>query len=376
MRLPVCVLAVVLVGCTLDTDYFSEYRGTNILGNWDFDTGNWDLEVGPEFMTWEPAGEAHEGHQAYRLEIKNLIPNGDFEDEGLTPDSGPSTTVPTNWSRLGGTVTFAATHDTVSLTGRSMRWEAPGGSSLLLDLGAAIGAAWQSSNSYRVRFDFAELGATGLVNINLVETFPEELGEFALAEGNGKWGQTSLQKATVYGFSKKFDQAEDLKPRSLVWGALKGSEATDVAIDNLRVFLDAGQRMVTTKLPSLDSGTLTLLPGEKPGMYQLTVWVKDDPSAGDSNRFVATVVSIKVEATVKSGTGSPSPGVFERPIGGWTVWTALTMEFGFDFVSDDDDLAGQPALTINITPMRLGETSEEADVGSVLVAHPTLTFNP
>lgn len=374
MRLPVCALAVVLAGCTLDTDYFSEYRGTNLLGNWGFDTGNWDLEVGTEFMTWEPTGEAHDGHPAYRLEIKNLIPNGDFEDESVTPDSGPSTTVPTNWSRLGGAVTFAATHDSVSLTGRSMRWEAPGGSSLLLDLGAAIGAAWQPSNSYRVRFDFAELGATGLVNINLVETFPESLGQETLAEVGGRWAQTSLQKAVVYGFSKKFDQPETLENRFLVWGALKGSEATDMMVDNVRVFLDTGNRSVATSLPSLDSGTLTLLPGEKPGMYRFTLWVKDDATA--NNRFQATKVSISVVAAVKSGSGTPSPVVFERPSGGWSTWTALTMDFGFDFVSDDDDLEGQPALAINITPMGLGTDAEAADVGSILVAHPTLTFNP
>lgn len=384
MRSPAFVLfALLLAGCTLDTDYFREYRGTNLLGNWDFDTGQWALDVGTEFMTWEPvSGESHEGHLAYRLEIKNLVSNGDFEDEAITPDAGALTVVPTNWTLTGGTVAFGPTHgtgsETVGITGRSMRWTAnSGGNALGLDLGAALGVAWQPSTSYRVRFDFADLGESGgVIEVNLVKTYPDPLGNPLVALEGGDWKQSQLTRLTKYSLSEQFIQPSILEDRSLVWGPLDGAGATDVVLDNLRVFLDAGSRSVATALPSLDSGTLTLLPGSKAGMYQLTVWVKDDPTAGDNNRFAASAVSIKVEGAVKSGTGSPSPRVFERPDGGWTDWTALTMDFGFDFVSDDDDLGAQPALSINITPMKLGETVEQADVGSVLVAHPTLTFNP
>jgi len=381
MRLSAFLLAPLLVaGCTLDTDYFGEYRGVNLLENWDFGSGRWALDVGDEFMTWEPVpGEAHEGHPGYRLEIKNLVPNGDFEDEAITPDSAPSNAVPTNWSLTGGTVEYGASHDSVSLTGRALRWKASaGGNALLLNLGTALGSAWVPSTSYpyRVRFDFADLGSSGILNINLVKEFPHPLGDGSLAEGEGKWDQTNLVGKTVYSFSKQFTQPSNLEDRYLVWGPLNGAEATNVVLDNVRVFLDAGSRAATATLPSLDSGTLTLLPGEKTGMYQFTVWVKDDPGAGDNNRFQAAAVSITLRAAVKSGTGSPSPGVFQRPAGGWSDWTPLTMDFGFDFVGSDVDLGGQPALTVSLSPMELGTDVESADVGSLLVSHPTLTFNP
>lgn len=377
---PSALLAVSLLAtsCQLDTDYFDDYRGVNLLENWDFGTGRWSLDAESEFMTWEPvSGQGYEGHQGYRLEIKNLVPNGDFGDEALTPDSGPIATVPTNWTLDGGTVEYGSVHDTVSLSGRSLRWKAAaGGDTLRIDLATALGAAWKPSTSYRVRFDFANLGATGLLNVNLVETYPNPLSDGSLAEGGGMWDQTNLTIGVVSSISKRFTQPASTEPRSLVWGPLTGAGVSDVAIDNLRVFLDAGNRSVTASLPSLDSGTLTLLPGEKTGMYRFTVWVKDDPEAGDNNRFAAQAVSIRVVARVKSGTGSPSPGLFVRPQGGWSDWTPLRLDLGFDFVDDDADLGGQPALTISVAPTVLGTDVAGADVGAVLVSHPVLTFNP
>ncbi len=74
--------------CTLDTDYFSEYRDTNLLGNYDFGAaGQWALAPNTtgnpsDYMRWEDAATpGPDGvSPGYRLEIKNLIPNGDFED--------------------------------------------------------------------------------------------------------------------------------------------------------------------------------------------------------------------------------------------------------------------------------------------------------
>jgi len=92
----------ILTTCTLDTEYFKDYKDLNLIGNmplggaWPDGTPFWQtltykeaLGIDP-YMNWEamttvsPPADAPPGAAVYRLEIKNLIPNGDFTDT-ITP---------------------------------------------------------------------------------------------------------------------------------------------------------------------------------------------------------------------------------------------------------------------------------------------------
>jgi len=66
------------------TDLFPEYRGTNLINSIPF--ADWTPDQTDPYMNYEqvtgtgyepPSG--HSGAEVYRLEIKNLISNGDFE---------------------------------------------------------------------------------------------------------------------------------------------------------------------------------------------------------------------------------------------------------------------------------------------------------
>lgn len=338
-----------LAGCSLNTDYFSEYRGVNLLGNYGFDAtdssgdAQWTLELGTDtpFMDWSEVTDdsywPDSSTPAYRLEIKNLIPDGDFL-EG---------TYGSYWTASGG--------GAASESGGTLVWTASVASdTLTLNLSDAIQAtsssAWTTLN-YRTKFDYTKDSTT--LNVTL--------------DG----ASMDVTDSTSGTFSGVFAVSDTDDTPELVIG---GSTATSATLSNVRVVPDNSSLWVMASLDSLSSGTLKLLPGSKSGMYTFSVEVRDDPDAGSDNIMQPSGLAVKLNAKVASGSGSPSPTVFARPSGGWTGWTTLKVNFGFDFVSSDADLDGDPALEIRLSPTYQGTGS--VDAGSLYIANPKLTYNP
>ncbi|RKX84217.1 MAG: hypothetical protein DRP57_06375, partial [Spirochaetes bacterium] len=84
LGIAVLFLSALSLSTCKQTDLFSEYRGTNLLDGIPFTTWVPD-QTGPYMNYEEESGTGceppsdHPGEEVYRLEIKNLIPNGDFE---------------------------------------------------------------------------------------------------------------------------------------------------------------------------------------------------------------------------------------------------------------------------------------------------------
>jgi len=377
---PALLLVLTTAGCTLNTDYFSEYRGRNILGNYGFEaTGKWTIgTTDPAFLTWEAAnadaaissfGAAYtkgpDGTSpAYHLEIKNLITNGDFE--GTVGD------LPTNytfWTTDTGGTANVGTYSPYS--GNSLEWKSGIGGKLILDLKAALPAVagWQNLR-YRVRADYVSTSTASSVLWSLTDSGTTEISS---------WPAT-VSQGTATTLNENVQVTDFTTDEFRLWiGRYLSTAVQDLVVDNLRLLPDDGSLYTKAELPSLSSGVLKLLPGSKVGMYTLTLYVRDDPStipAGGSvaNRFQAQNLTVKVTAAVKSGSREPDPTVFARTASWSTGWTKLTMNFGFDFYDDDSDLAGAKALTIALSPT-INQTGT-VDVGSLLVAQPVLTFNP
>ena len=418
-------LLAFFAGCNLNTDYFADYRGKNLLGNSDFGSGKWALvsnsdststaynPTPSDYMTWE--GIAAAGHPidgsastptkgpdgvspSYRLEIKNLIPDGDFEGEATGNAFPPAPEA--FWSQSTGTpsVSFktSGTSSGVSnsISHQSLLFNSSATSGILsLAIDTAVNTApnagfWNRKGSYQFRFDF--------YNYSPGTTFDLTLAGPGVANvfNNGNWAFSNLPTAS----------SPTLVPASFLlindgsapaWSVNFGGAANDqIILDNVRMLNIILDPSVALRFSSLSSGSATLLPGTKSGAYVFTAYVKDDPTADQTqtagsihliNRLYASGLTIAINAAVKSGSGTYST-FFARPPGGWGSWTKLTVNLGFDFVDSDSQLNGQPALTIELSPTNVSNVnvqpdgnssvSADRDVGSLLVAQPTLTYNP
>lgn len=428
IAVPVLLSILLLAGCKLNTDYFGEYRGLNLLKDYDFDdvetdgaTPKWKLATSDAFMTWERIGDTTDpnGNLArdqaaatpavgpdgvspvYRLEIKNLIPNGDFEDATVTADG--QTTLPAFWSMenfssvpKASTVVFGSAPKpedlSGSISGRALGWAATdAGDQLRLNLhNAALSLhsdAW-SATTYRFHCQLINVkdqktdiavflytqGGVPLLSI---------AGGGLLAGGNGTWTIPTIQadesadNASVFPLTNYLvANTNDLSTQAnegqiVAFGRQDGTDA--IVLDNVRLVPDNETLGVQAQFARLDSGAAPLLPGTKPGMYVFTVWVRNDPTAGTLNRFEPVDLSVRLKGTVKTGTEFTSDPDL-RPEAGWPEWTQLTFKMGFDFVNLNSELGGNPALTITLSPTN-GNTGD-SDVGSLLVSQPVLTFNP
>jgi hypothetical protein len=400
---PALAALALATSCTLNTDYFKDYRGVNLIGNYDFNslkadgvTPQWSLATSTDFMAWTPVpSDPERPTEAYRLEIKNLIPNGDFQDATKTPDA-TNATLPAGWSTnfFDGTVIASASinfgvtpsstlHNGTIDGSRAMGWAALGaGNQLRLDLkGQVPTSAWQPIG-YLFRADLMNVGSGPSIGMTLYDTATNGVNP-ETTNNQPNWTVTtakadnSTDNTSVFSMVRPF--LLTAAPGDLRWVAFgpNGTTADDAAIiDNVRLLPRYQSLVVSATLSTLESGVKPLLPGSKPGMYVFTIDVKNDPNAGAGNHFQPKAFTVWFDASVKSGTRNPSVTV-AAPVGGWPTWTTLTFQLGFDFVNSDSDIGAGTnphALSIGLSPTV--SSTGDYDVGTVLVSRPTLSFNP
>jgi len=418
----VLMFPLLLSSCTeiahflgLDKDYFADYRGKNLLANYPFESADkWKLTTTTSYMSWELPTEAGVvksfldttdpanpvTYPAYRLEIKNLIPDGDFEEEA----DGDTSFKRSFWALrvFSGTSeilfgTALKTLGSVTLTGeartmdhRALWWDAnASGNQLQLSLDQALGSLWQPS-AYRIRFDFINLTIGPSFDLFLMANSTDLLASVVDAQGDGRWyfTDTPTDQVTRIKVSRTFTVDSTKPARVLNFGPSNPSDtiANKAIIDNIRLLQSDKDLGVMATFPSLSSAagaSLPLLPGSDVGAYTLKVRVCDDASADQfgasgaahaPNRFYPQGLTVVLKAKVKSKTASYSK--FFPRTAQWSSWTTLELPVGFDFVTTDPT-DGTPVLTIEFIPANsVDNTLEGLDVGSLLLAHPTLVFNP
>jgi hypothetical protein len=329
-----------------------------------------------------------DGSPAYRLEIKNLFQDGDFES--LTNNS---TLTDSWWSASSPTVTLVSSSPLTSVYGgtnspyspienQSLLFSASGaGNELFATLDTTSVPRWGRPGGYRFRFDYRYTATS--------QTFHASMsgGSIISAENSGLWDVTGLanQDPTQIAFSRFFTIDNSGTPATVTLGS--ASYKDEAVIDNVRVVHNDIPPYVTMSFPSIKSGSLQLLPGTKPGDYKLAFYVHDDPTADQSggsgiahtpNRINPSGITVQVTAAVQSGSSGTYISFFKRPSAGWPKWTPLTFSMGFNFVNSDADIpSGTPALRIEITPTNtVDQSTDGRDAGSVLIAQPTFTYNP
>jgi len=437
-----------LSGCTLNTDYFGDYRGKNILSNYDFNaleadgtTPKWALVVDAttqaaaiaagqtyspsNYMTWEDVGNAANpdhaydvtagtpatgpsGSKVYRIEIKNLIPNGDFEN---AVDSGLVNTVPTGlgpeWTLTGSTYLRLSTahpdngaptpqslptggSNIQTIDHRSLLFAANAGAGdyLKLALDTALGSPLWLPNQYRIRFDFANVTNGTSFEVSLIDRVTGNLpGDNLSADKGGDWKVDLLSTLNnpplvITPVSRTFTVSSTTDQRTLRLGS--ASNADGAIIDNVRLMPAVSDLSVTASLPSLTSGSIQLLPGTKSGAYIFTLRILDDPTADQTslnhapNRFHPNGLTVTIRGRAKNAPDTILLQQFvARPVSGWPIWTTLTLKGGLDFVDSDAELSGAQALRLFLSPTDSYDLATDGkDIGSLLISEPSLTFNP
>ena len=411
----------------LPDDYFPEYLDKNLLDNYDFTAGvlegspKWALAptTTSDYMTWEVPTEAGvpkvyidpatlAESPVYRLEIKNLLPNGDFEEEtdGATTFARPlfwkllqEGTIPnrltfnTEFTTLGSITlpTLTADDPKRQLNHRAFWWDSnAGGNRLQLELDTALGTLWVPG-SYQFRMDLINTTSGTSFNLYLMADSTTLLTDNTGAEKTGTWTvqtPTDTKKVLVNQISQNFTLDANVPSRLVNFGnpSVDGTAAFQGIIDNVRLIRADQESWVKAEFASLTSGSLKLLPGSQPGAYTFHLLVRDDDTADQSssqpsgathapNRFYPQGLFVRLTAKVNSQTASYTM-FFARPDAGWPNWEPLKMSLGFDFVTSDADLAGEPALRMELSPTNMiDQSSQGRDAGSLLLARPQLVFH-
>lgn len=397
MRWALGVFILLTWGCTFDVDYFSDYAGVNLIPNLDLSTtsGQWELltnstpgDYDDDYMLFEsvvtpgPSGSA-----AFRLEIKNMFPNADFEGAlgGFWTVSGGMASIVNNDVNSG---SFPAYQRTITASDRCLKISTEDPNEYVgFDFTAAnFGPGLVADGSYTLRFDYrfytrlyvqyyrqngmtydehqSVIKGVGLengfqldTNFPILESFP----------GNNLILPITIRTAGTHRFNFGFNTAASSP------GAPDVNKQI-VMVDNVRLIRTDASSWIEARVPNLGATAKPLLPG----IYEFTIYVQQEAAADVSpnsppthTRFRAPGLTIEIQTQEAQGVQSRTQYF---PDTGWTSWTQLT--FRIENIQFDPATfnSSSPAIRIRLSPNNMVGSFNQRDSGSLLISSPGLYF--
>ncbi len=366
MWIPVSVLilswaALITLSCSNGTDLFGEYRGVNLIEGYGFDYDGWTADWSESYyMNFEAVTAADaggttglpDGAAVYRLEIPNLMPDGDFE----------ATTVPNppdNWTPGGvGTVVTAAT----GISGTTMVYDCPDKTDKINFSLSNLADSFNAGSFYTIRFDFI-VGSALFDYHNGTNTQLPVYWEIA--------GLSGIQP---------FPTAEiDSEILAVSGGTFSINTPSDIAsivqsgkIDNFRVIRTDIPYAIRLEVPSIREGKPELIPGT----YRFSVYVKQEESASVTpavlNRFRSTGVTLQVEGPYASHSDTSAAAAFhpDDENADWSSWQAISVDINDLYPSAKEE--PDNVVVLSVYPHDVNDE----DIGSILIAAPSLEFIP
>ncbi len=383
---------------------WSDYIGVNLIADRGFNSWNADREEA-YYMNFEhpeeasalvidglPAGTTEDA--VYRLEIPNLMPNGDFEASNTTTDADTGTAgiQPQNWSENGGAIDPATSYyyeifdsdgspekasSSLAMYGNTFYFTTTKEEQIPYDL-STIADGFIADATYAVRFDLSSTYATNYEyndgvsdSYNAtpwifeksetydIRTFPPPLldPQFTAAAGGGYFSIGLLDDSTAESLQSGY-------------------------IDNIRIVRSDIRSCAYILVPTEGEGSTS--PKLLDGTYSFSVYVRKDPTNTTgtdpvNNRMPVTAVSICAGYRVgENGETIPfsSPAVFTAADyeDGWAAWTNVTTYVDLKLSQIYGD--GTAYLELMITPTDTSAAGAARDAGSVLIAAPRLEFLP
>ena len=361
-----------LFGCNIPTVDYSEYDGVDLIEGSGFDSGDWIADGNTYYVLFEavsatvatnvglPDGYAagDPGTAIYRLEVLNLIPDGDFEDPTVTLLGA----TPAGWSVTGAPI--AAITDLGNVNGnRELHIDATSQEAVIFDFthataGSADGLV--AGAFYQLRFDFIPAETVdyqfNFDNGGLIKEFPI-------------WESSVTDITIIYRFPFDFETVTaEFATTTAQNDFLVTDQSQELHIDDFRLVRTDTPLSLRIQLPYSDTGRLDLIEG----WYTFSVYVRDDPTVDDDlypnvyNRFAAQTVTVGIEEGLQLFDDSEA-GV------DWSGWTLLSFEI-FKQIDPPDD-PSEIVLELSITSADI-VTANKLDSGSILITAPRLEFSP
>ncbi len=358
-----------LVGCDLG-DPLGEYRGVNLLDSRGIaieDSGPGylpgPLPDGFDYIKLEELTAAEYGTpppvdaNVFRLELANLLPDGDFEE-------GAVGALPPRWESSGGTVEVSneATSDFGTGNQLSFAVGSPGNWGRI-DLDQYLLDGLVGTGVYHIQFEVLRRATDAQIILDFGSD--EAAGQSYLRLNGAEWVfPTDGSEPRVETFPRRDDSDFD-RPGAfyaniagtgfLYVGSPYPSGPSDGYIDNVRIGRTDVMPHWAVELPTVAEAGLDLVPGT----YRFRAYVKseiaDEVSPASPNRFRSGAISVGANNDFAS---------FRAEVHEWTSteWVEIVHEFELKAT----DL--EAGLVLQLTPSALDMPS----VGSVLIAAPTL----
>ncbi|MBT3274795.1 MAG: hypothetical protein HN368_16685 [Spirochaetales bacterium] len=370
IRLFFLIFAAFLLFAACEQDpILTEYDGINLIANSGFANG-WVLDTGTEYMLFEEVTDIGEqlalglpvgiaGEAVYRLEIRNLVPDGDFESTaaGFLPSL--------DWSAVdGGSGTISG--------GVSSAYAATGSRSLYFSLDepedvisyslAGLTDFYPADAKYILRFDLiADVArilrfyfpSSGLVDLRTAEITPEDVFETVAFPDAFELATSTFTSTGPVDFFYITDRVQS------------------GYIDNLRITRRDEPLHLRLPLTWFDTDRPTGSGGESlnlvSGYYEFAVWVKEDPSVGTGaapNRFSTDNLTIGINES--SSVYTEAPTVLDL-----SEWVQITQILWLQIDAPADPADTTPIIELVISPTDILNTGS-LDVGSICMVNPEL----
>ena len=383
------------------SDLFSEYREVNLIEGYGFDSESWvPDQTADYYMNFETPSESAalntsglpEGASVMRLEIPNLMPNGDFEDtSGGDQEAGVDGFQPEGWEGAGGAFSdiipyfyykvvssssYLITNNTFYFNNQTDK-----AYSFRYNLSANLEDGFIENKTYSVRFEFRANNVTlyqyndGTSNtqdtwyvetgsLSSIRDFPlPELDPLFTAYDSGNWYFTIGTLEADY--------------QTLQQGYL----------DNVRIIRADIDQCIRLDLSVIDSS------GSRPdllnGTYSFSIYVRQDPTNTKgpvpvNNRMPGAAVSLTyrlmdggTEETAANPAAAGTVAVFApSEDSDWSSWTLLTAYFENVQVDIQTQGTGEITLELSVCPTDISLGGDNRDAGSILIASPSLVFLP
>ena len=359
----IILLVTVFLTMCRQNPILTEYDGINLIANKGFDT-DWTIDTTDDYMLFEEVTDAGQlaalglpegvsGESVYRLEIKNVVPDGDFETAAV--GSLPSA----DWALSGSAVGEV-----------SSALPASGANSLLFDLTlpedvvsfdfSALTDSYPDNAGYLVRFDI-------ITNTPTIFRFyfPSTL-------------DIDLRTADIDDAAVVIDFPDDFVETTSTFTKTGGADLFSITgtaqtgyIDNLRLVRTDESLLLRLSLPWFDPDRPTGPNGEAlnlvSGWYQFRVWVKTDPTADTGiNRYASDAISLGTNSSYSIRTDGE---VTFDP----SAWIQVGEVFFYQIDAPADPQDPTPVIELTISPTDI-LNSNSLDVGSLCLTSPTLHF--
>ena len=371
-RATILILVAVIAlsaGCRY-LDPYDDYRGVNLLTNRGLTAENFQVSSGTGlsatgYVEYYPllttaqfgsTGGLPSGDDTtiYRLEIPNLVPNGDFEE---TADNS----LPVGWEEKSGAVFKATVGSDGDITGQSIGFEVDPSKQVVfnldnLDSGFAANATYyfivdfiRATGEIDMIFDYCNGDA--VTNLNPPGAwFSERPHTTPTVETLPTPGVPNLDIVST------FTNIDDESDYFHVGSPSAGTYSVGV-IDNLRIGRSDIAPQISIDLVDAVGDQLPLVAGE----HTFSVYVKSEiddqvtPSANGLNRFRAEQICLGVNHEMT---------VVRRNQGGWseTAWKRVSCLVELS----EEDVAPGNTVTLRISVSHSGNET----VGSLLIAEP------